>query len=190
MKMLEIKNLKAGIDDTEILSGIDLVVNPGEVHAIMGPNGSGKSTLAQVLAGHDDYEIYAGSVEYKGKNLLDLEPEERSREGIFLGFQYPVEIPGLNSLYFLRAAVNAARVSGAHPANALLGAIEKFETSLLRMPRRARSVLGMARAQDLAGNPDAAAEFYAELIDIRDRGANLPEVHEARRFLEDTAGGR
>ncbi len=107
--MLEIKNLKAGIGDTEILTGLSLSVKPGEVHAIMGPNGSGKSTLAQVIAGHADYEVHDGTVEYLGKNLLDLEPEERAREGVFLGFQYPVEIPGVNNAYLLKAAVNAKR---------------------------------------------------------------------------------
>ncbi len=109
MNMLEIKNLRAGIGDTEILTGLSLTVKPGEVHAIMGPNGSGKSTLALVLAGHEDYEVYDGTVQYLGKDLLDLEPEERAREGIFLGFQYPVEIPGVNNTYLLKAAVNAKR---------------------------------------------------------------------------------
>jgi Fe-S cluster assembly ATP-binding protein len=109
MNMLEIKNLRAGIGDTEILTGLSLTVKPGEVHAIMGPNGSGKSTLALVLAGHEDYEVYDGTVQYLGKDLLDLDPEERAREGIFLGFQYPVEIPGVNNTYLLKAAVNAKR---------------------------------------------------------------------------------
>ncbi len=107
--MLEIKNLKASIGGTEILRGLSLDVSAGEVHAIMGPNGSGKSTLAQVIAGHADYEVSAGSVTYMGKDLLELEPEERAREGIFLGFQYPVEIPGVNNAYLLKAAVNAKR---------------------------------------------------------------------------------
>ena len=107
--MLEIKNLKAGVEDKMILNGIDLSINAGEVHAIMGPNGSGKSTLAQVLAGREGYDITAGSVSYKGQDLLDLGPEERVREGFFLAFQYPVEIPGVNTTYFLRAAVNALR---------------------------------------------------------------------------------
>jgi len=109
MNMLEINNLKAGIGETEILTGLSLSVKPGEVHAIMGPNGSGKSTLAQVIAGNEDYVVYDGTVEFLGKNLLDLEPEERAREGIFLGFQYPVEIPGVNNAYLLKAAVNAKR---------------------------------------------------------------------------------
>ena len=107
--MLEIKNLHASVEGNEILKGIDLTVKPGEVHSIMGPNGSGKSTLAQVLAGRDIYEVTAGSVTYNGKDLLELAPDERACEGIFLAFQYPVEIPGVTTSYFLRAAVNARR---------------------------------------------------------------------------------
>ena len=107
--MLEIKNLQAKVGENQILKGIDLKINAGEVHAIMGPNGSGKSTLAQVLAGRESYDITAGSVLYEGHDLLDLSPEERVHEGFFLAFQYPVEIPGVNSTYFLRAAVNAVR---------------------------------------------------------------------------------
>ena len=107
--MLQVENLKARIGDTDILKGLSLTVNAGEVHAIMGPNGSGKSTLAQVLAGHEDYVVTDGSVSCFGQNLLDLDPEERAREGLFLGFQYPVEIPGVNNAYLLKAAVNARR---------------------------------------------------------------------------------
>ena len=107
--MLEIKNLHAGVAGAEILRGIDLTVRAGEVHAIMGPNGSGKSTLAQVLAGHPGYEVTAGSVTYDGKDLLALAPEERAREGVFLAFQYPVEIRGVTNAYFLRSALNAIR---------------------------------------------------------------------------------
>ena len=107
--MLEIKNLHARVAEKEILKGISLSVKPGEVHAIMGPNGSGKSTLASVLAGRDGYEVTAGSVEYQGKDLLELDADERARDGVFLAFQYPVEIPGVNNMYFLRAAVNAVR---------------------------------------------------------------------------------
>ncbi len=107
--MLEIKNLDASIGDTQILRGLSLNVSAGEVHAIMGPNGSGKSTLAQVIAGHDDYKVSSGTVFYKGQDLLQLAPEERARDGIFLGFQYPVEIPGVNNAYLLKTAVNAKR---------------------------------------------------------------------------------
>jgi len=107
--MLKIKNLHASIAGTEILKGINLEINPGEIHAIMGPNGSGKSTLSQVLAGREDYEVTAGTVEYLGKNLLELPIEQRAREGIFLAFQYPVSLPGVAGSYFLRTAVNAMR---------------------------------------------------------------------------------
>ena len=107
--MLEIKNLKARIEEKEILKGINLSVNNGEVHAIMGPNGSGKSTLASVLAGREGYDITDGEVFLRGNDILELSPEERAREGVFLAFQYPVEIPGVNSTYFLRSAVNQVR---------------------------------------------------------------------------------
>lgn len=107
--MLQIKNLQAGIKDKPILKGINLTVNAGEVHAIMGPNGSGKSTLASVLAGRDGFDVTGGEALYNDNDLLDLAPEERAREGVFLAFQYPVEIPGVNSAYFLRSAVNAIR---------------------------------------------------------------------------------
>ncbi len=107
--MLEIKNLHATVDGKEILRGINLTVKPGEVHAIMGPNGAGKSTLSNVLAGRDGYEITAGEVIYQGQDLLELEPEERAQRGIFLAFQYPVEIPGVSNIYLLKAALNAVR---------------------------------------------------------------------------------
>ena len=109
MSLLEIKNLHATVAGREILKGIDLVINAGEVHAIMGPNGSGKSTLAQVLAGRDLYQVTAGEIVYDGKDLLALSPEDRAREGIFMAFQYPVEIPGVSNLYFLKAALNTIR---------------------------------------------------------------------------------
>ena len=107
--MLQLKNLHVAIGGKEILKGIDLTVKPGEVHAIMGPNGSGKSTLASVLAGRDEYDVTQGSILYAGQDLLELEAEERAREGLFLAFQYPVEIPGVSNTYFLRTALNAIR---------------------------------------------------------------------------------
>src|SRR4028118_403674 len=118
MALLEIKNLHARVaagEQREILKGVDLTINAGEVHAIMGRNGSGKSTLAQVLAGREAYEVTGGSVTYKGADLLDLSAEERAREGVFLAFQYPVEIPGVSTSYFLKAAVNAIRTHRGEP---------------------------------------------------------------------------
>ncbi|MEQ1935736.1 MAG: Fe-S cluster assembly ATPase SufC [Fimbriimonadaceae bacterium] len=113
--MLEIRNLCARIEEKEILTGVNLTVNPGEVHAIMGPNGSGKSTLASILAGRSDYEVTEGSVNYCGQDLLEMDPEVRAAEGLFLAFQYPVEIPGVSNTYFLRAAVNAIRKHRGEP---------------------------------------------------------------------------
>ena len=133
--MLEIKDLKSRIGDTEILRGLSLSVKKGEVHAIMGPNGSGKSTLAQVIAGHEDYGVTGGTVYYNGQDLLELTPEERAREGIFLGFQYPVEIPGVNNAYLLKAAVNAKRK---HQG---LDEVDAFE--FLKLARERMAMLGM-----------------------------------------------
>jgi Fe-S cluster assembly ATP-binding protein len=115
MALIEIKNLHAGVRDREILKGVDLTINKGEVHAIMGKNGSGKSTLAQVIAGREAYDVTEGSITYNGIDLLELSAEERAREGIFLAFQYPVEIPGVSTSYFLKAAVNAVRKHHGEP---------------------------------------------------------------------------
>jgi Fe-S cluster assembly ATP-binding protein len=109
MSLLEIKNLHVSIGDREILRGVDLSINPGEVHSIMGPNGSGKSTLAQVLAGREEYDVAEGQILFHGKDLLDMAAEERAREGLFLAFQYPIEIPGVGNMQFLKAALNAKR---------------------------------------------------------------------------------
>src|SRR3954468_23843431 len=107
--ILEIKNLRAGVEGKEILKGLDLSLNEGEVHAIMGPNGSGKSTLAYVLAGRDGYEVTEGEILWNGESILDMEPDERAAKGVFLAFQYPMEIPGVATMTFLRTAVNAVR---------------------------------------------------------------------------------
>jgi Fe-S cluster assembly ATP-binding protein len=119
--MLEVRNLAVSVDDKPILRGLDLTVNAGEVHAIMGPNGSGKSTLAQVLAGRETFTVTGGDVRYDGRDLLALPPEERAREGVFLAFQYPVEIPGVSNVYLLKAAVNAVR---SHRGEAELDAMD------------------------------------------------------------------
>jgi len=134
--MLEIKNLHARVEDKEILRGINLTVNAGEVHAIMGPNGSGKSTLAGVLAGRDAFEVTQGEVRFEGKDLMEMDAEERAREGLFLAFQYPVEIPGVSNTYFLRAALNAIRKHKGEPeldAAAFLKLVRQ-KTKLLHMP--------------------------------------------------------
>jgi Fe-S cluster assembly ATP-binding protein len=134
--ILEVRNLTAGVEGRQILKGINLTINAGEVHAVMGPNGSGKSTLAAVLAGRDGYEVLGGEVQYLGKNLLEMDPEERAREGVFLAFQYPVEIPGVNSTYFLKAAYNEIRKHHGQPE---LDAMEfltlvKEKMKLLELP--------------------------------------------------------
>ncbi len=137
MSLLEIKNLHAGIKDREILKGVDLTMTAGVVHAIMGNNGSGKSTLAQVLMGRDVYVVTEGSVTYKGKDLLELSTEERAREGVFLAFQYPVEIPGVTTSYFLKAAVNAIRKHKGQPEldAAQLLRLMKDKMDLLKMDK-------------------------------------------------------
>ncbi|MGA8203491.1 MAG: Fe-S cluster assembly ATPase SufC [Woeseiaceae bacterium] len=133
--MLEIRNLHVRTGDTEILRGLSLDVDAGEVHAIMGPNGSGKSTLAQAIAGHEDYVVSEGTITFQGVDLLELAPEERARLGIFLGFQYPVEIPGVNNAYLLKAAMNARRKHDGLPE------IDAFE--FLKLAKEKMALLGM-----------------------------------------------
>ena len=134
--ILEIRGLHAATDDTEILNGLDLTVNPGEVHSIMGPNGSGKSTLAKILAGREEYEVTAGTVHYMGKDLLELEPDERAKEGVFLAFQYPVEIPGVSNMQFLKESLNTIR---AHRG------LDPFETvDFLKLLREKLAVVEMS----------------------------------------------
>jgi Fe-S cluster assembly ATP-binding protein len=134
--MLGIKNLHAKVDEREILRGVDLEVNAGEVHALMGPNGSGKSTLAGVLAGRDAYEVTQGEVLFEGHNLLELDPEERARAGVFLAFQYPIEVPGVTNNYFLRASLNALRKHRGEPAIDAAGFLKlvKQKMKVLHMP--------------------------------------------------------
>lgn len=133
--MLTIKNLHAIVEEQEILKGINLQVNPGEIHAVMGPNGSGKSTLASVLAGHPKFEVTRGSIEYRGQDLLEMDPEDRAREGLFLSFQYPVEIPGVSMVNFMRSALNEQRkYRKEEPISA---------TDFLKLMRDKRQLLGM-----------------------------------------------
>src|SRR5215471_12995943 len=137
MALLEITNLHVAVDDREILKGIDLSIDAGEVHAIMGPNGSGKSTLSYVLAGRDGYTITEGSVRFRGEDLLALAPDARARKGVFLAFQYPVEIPGVANNYFLKSAVNAVRAHrGEEPLDAMeFLSVVRAKAALVEMPK-------------------------------------------------------
>ena len=156
--MLEIQNLKAGVEGKEILKGVNLLINAGEVHAIMGPNGSGKSTLAQLLAGREGYNISEGSVSYDGQDLLELSPEERVCEGFFLAFQYPVEIPGVNTTYFLRAAVNALRE---HRGEAELSAVDflKLMREKIQLLELDESLLKRSVNEGFSGGEKKRAEI-------------------------------
>ncbi len=161
--MLTIKNLHAAVDGKEILKGLDLEVPEGEVHAVMGPNGSGKSTLAHVLAGRPGYSITAGTVLFKGRDLLALSPEERAREGVFLGFQYPVEIPGVNNVYLLKAAVNAARKHRGLPE------VDAFEFLTLvrekmRLMRMDESMLSRGVNEGFSGGEKKRNEILQMLV--------------------------
>jgi len=157
--MLEIRNLHARIDDTEILRGLDLTIRPGEVHSIMGPNGSGKSTLARVIAGEENYEVTEGSITYKGEDLLDMEPDERACAGVFMAFQYPVEIPGVSTKYFLKAAVNAVRVArGLDELDAVDFLSEvRAKSDLVNMPA---DLLDRAVNEGFSGGEKKRAEIF------------------------------
>jgi Fe-S cluster assembly ATP-binding protein len=157
--MLDIKNFQVKVEGKPILKGIDLHVNAGEVHAIMGPNGSGKSTLARALAGHPEYEVTGGTVVYQGKDLLDLDPDERAREGVFMAFQYPVEIAGVNHAYFLKAALNAKRKHLGQPE---LDAMEfmqliKAKSALLEIDQ---SMLSRAVNEGFSGGEKKRNEIF------------------------------
>lgn len=157
--MLKIKNLRASIEDKEILKGIDLEVNAGEVHAIMGPNGSGKSTLASVLAGREEFKVTGGEIEFEGKNLLELDPEDRAKEGIFLAFQYPVEIPGVSTTNFLKTALNQIReYRGQEPLDAV-----SFLTRLkekMKLVEMDQSLLSRALNEGFSGGEKKRNEIF------------------------------
>ncbi|BCM94348.1 putative ATP-dependent transporter SufC [Abditibacteriota bacterium] len=157
--LLEIKNLHANVEGKEILRGINLTINPGEVHAIMGPNGSGKSTLAAVLAGRDGYDVTEGEVLFDGKDLLDLAPEERAAEGLFLAFQYPVEIPGVNTQIFLRAALNGIRKYHGQPELDALSFLKlvKAKTKLVNLDE---SFLKRSVNENFSGGEKKKAEIF------------------------------
>jgi Fe-S cluster assembly ATP-binding protein len=157
--MLTIKNLQVRADKNQILKGIDLHVNTGEVHAIMGPNGSGKSTLARVLAGHPEYEVTDGSVTFEGRDLLEMDPDERAREGLFMAFQYPVEIAGVNNAYFLKAAVNAKRKHQGLPE---LDAMEfmQLTTEKAKLLEIDRSMLSRAVNEGFSGGEKKRNEIF------------------------------
>ena len=172
--MLEINNLCAGVEGKEILKGVSLSIGAGEVHAIMGPNGSGKSTLAQLMAGREGYDISAGSVTYDGEDLLELAPEERTRAGMFLAFQYPVEIPGVNTTYFLRAAVNAVRQ---HHGQQELSAVEflKLMREKIQLLELDESLLKRSVNEGFSGGEKKRAEILQMAL-LEPRMAVLDET--------------
>lgn len=181
--MLSIKNLQAGIEGKQILKGLNLDVRPGEVHAIMGPNGSGKSTLASVLAGRADYEVTGGSVDFLGKDLLELSPEERAGEGIFLAFQYPVEIPGLTTTNFVKTAVNEVRKYRGLPA---LDAVQflKLMREKMAMMEISQSLLSRSLNEGFSGGEKKRNEIFQmamlepklAILDETDSGLDIDAI--------------
>ncbi len=183
--MLEIRNLRGGIAGKEILKGIDLTVNAGEVHAIMGPNGSGKSTLAQILTGHPSYEVTGGTVTFQGKDLLAMSPEDRARAGVFLAFQYPVEIPGVSNAYFLRSALNEIRQSrGEEEIDALdflelmteKAKIVEIDRALLNRPVNAGFSGGEKKRNEIFQM--AVLEPTLSILDETDSGLDIDALRE------------
>ena len=172
--MLTIKNLQAKIDDKQILNGINLEVKPGEVHAIMGPNGSGKSTLASVLAGREEYEVTAGEAEFLGKNLLEMAPEERAREGLFLAFQYPVEIPGVSTINFMKTALNQIR---AHRGQQPLDAVSflKVMKEKMKLVDMDQSLLNRSLNEGFSGGEKKRNEIF-QLAMLEPKVAILDET--------------
>lgn len=172
--MLTIEDLQVRIENKQILKGLNLAVNAGEVHAIMGPNGSGKSTLASVLAGRDGYDVTAGAVEYDGRDLFELSPEERAREGIFLAFQYPVEIPGVNNIYLLKAALNAIR---AHQGQPPLDAVEFLQVvrQKMQLVKMDESLLNRSVNEGFSGGEKKRNEIFQMAV-LEPRLAILDET--------------
>ena len=172
--MLTIKDLQVRIENKQILKGLNLAVNAGEVHAIMGPNGSGKSTLANVLAGRDGYDVTAGEVEYDGRDLFELSPEERARQGIFLAFQYPVEIPGVNNIYLLKAALNAIR---AHQGQPPLDAVEFLQVvrQKMQLVKMDESLLNRSVNEGFSGGEKKRNEIFQMAV-LEPRLAILDET--------------
>jgi Fe-S cluster assembly ATP-binding protein len=172
--ILEVKNLSAGVEGKQILKGVSLTIYAGEVHAVMGPNGSGKSTLAAVLAGRDGYEVNGGEVRYQGHDLLELDPEERARKGLFLAFQYPVEIPGVNSTYFLKAALNEIRKANGQPDLDAMEfiALVKDKVKLLDLPEE---LLRRSVNEGFSGGEKKRAEIFQMAV-LEPRLAILDET--------------
>ena len=172
--MLKVSDLKVRVENKQILKGLNLTVNAGEVHAIMGPNGSGKSTLANVLAGWDGYEVTSGAIEYAGRDLFELPPEERAREGVFLAFQYPVEIPGVNNIYLLKAALNAIRV---HQGKGPLDAVEFLQVvrEKMNLVKMDESLLNRSVNEGFSGGEKKRNEIFQMAV-LEPRLAILDET--------------